>query len=94
MPDTELVAQLAHELRSPLNGMRGWVTVLQGALPQDDPIADRAIDGILLGIEQQLRLIEALEQLIDAPDRQAAQAELRQLLAETLARKRAPARQG
>jgi signal transduction histidine kinase len=85
--DPELVAQLAHELRSPLNGIKGWVSVLQRALEDADPIAWRALDGILLGIEQQVALIEALEQLAESPESGAA-ARLREMLAQANARKR------
>jgi signal transduction histidine kinase len=56
-----LLASIAHDLRSPLNGMKVWATVLESQLHDaDDPAVRRAVDGILQGIEQQARLIDQL----------------------------------
>lgn len=57
----ERVAQVAHELRTPLNGIKSWTHVLETALESPDPMVLRAIEGILLGVEQQVALIEKLE---------------------------------
>lgn len=56
----EFLAILSHELRAPLNGIRSWTAVLQNAIPEPDPMVARAIDGILIGVEHQVRLIEDL----------------------------------
>jgi signal transduction histidine kinase len=53
--------QLAHELRTPLNGIKSWAHVLETLLEDPDPTVARAIDGILLGVEQQVALIDKLE---------------------------------
>ena len=56
---------LAHELRTPLNGIRSWAHVLEGQLP-DDPLARRALDGVMAGVDQQVRLLEQLTDLARA----------------------------
>ncbi|HEX4780206.1 MAG TPA: histidine kinase dimerization/phospho-acceptor domain-containing protein [Usitatibacter sp.] len=53
--------QLAHELRTPLNGIKSWAHVLETLIDDPDPTLARAIDGILLGVEQQVALIDKLE---------------------------------
>ena len=55
------LADLAHELRSPLNAIRTWAHVLESQLPSPTPEVRRAIDGIRFAIEQQVRVIESLE---------------------------------
>ena len=57
----QLVALVAHELRSPLNGIKTWAHVLERQLPASDITAQRAIAGIMTGVDQQARLIEELE---------------------------------
>ena len=53
---------ISHKLRSPLNGIKSWTHVLQNQLHDSaDPMMRRAIDGIMLGVEQQVRLIESLD---------------------------------
>ena len=56
------VSLVSHELRSPLNGIKNWAHVLQRRLRDagGDPAGERALEGILLGIEQELALIEEL----------------------------------
>jgi PAS domain S-box-containing protein len=56
----ELLAIVSHELRSPLNGIKSWTHVLQGRLREADPTVARALNGIMIGVEQQVRLIEDL----------------------------------
>jgi len=56
-------AEVAHDLRTPLNAIRGWAHVLEGSLPDADPMVRRALAGILLGVEQQARLIDRLVQM-------------------------------
>jgi signal transduction histidine kinase len=56
----QLLATLAHELRSPLNGIKTWAHVLESHLPEGDATARRALDGILRGVDQQVQLIDDL----------------------------------
>ena len=57
----EILAQVAHELRAPLNGIRTWAHVLERQLGENaDATVRRAIAGIITGVEQQVRLIEDL----------------------------------
>ena len=53
---------VAHELRSPLNGIKTWAHVLEGELPRGRRARRNArLAGIMAGIEQQVRLVEGLE---------------------------------
>jgi PAS domain S-box-containing protein len=56
----QFLAIVSHELRSPLNGIKSWTHVLENHLRDADPTARRAIAGILIGVEHQVRLIEDL----------------------------------
>jgi len=51
--------RLSHELRSPLNAIKSWAHVLESQL-HDDPSSKRALAGIMIGVEQQARLIDDL----------------------------------
>ncbi len=51
---------MAHELRTPLHSMSGWLHVLESRLPADDPMAARALAGIRRAIEQQVELADVL----------------------------------
>ena len=53
-----LPAVLAHDLRTPLGAIHTWARFLQDYLGTGDPQVARALEGIVLGVEQQLRLIE------------------------------------
>lgn len=65
-PRGEAFASLiAHELRTPLNGIRSWAHVLEAHLT-DDPLARRALDGVMAGVDQQVRLLEQLTDLARA----------------------------
>ena len=55
------LADVAHELRSPLNAIRTWTHVLESRLPDPSPEVRRALDGIRIAIEQQVGVIESLE---------------------------------
>jgi len=54
-------AHLAHELRTPLNSIKGWAHVLESLIDDPDPMVVRAIEGILIGVDQQAALIEQME---------------------------------
>lgn len=56
----QFLAIVSHELRSPLNGIKSWTHVLQSQLRDADPTVIRAINGIMIGVEHQVRLIEDL----------------------------------
>src|SRR5690606_41055739 len=52
-----LMADLAHDLRSPLNGIQGWTHVLESRLNVADALTKRALEGIMLGVQEQVQLI-------------------------------------
>ena len=54
------LAIVSHELRSPLNGIKSWTHVLENHLRDADPTVRRALAGIMIGVEHQVRLIEDL----------------------------------
>jgi PAS domain S-box-containing protein len=56
----QFLAIVSHELRSPLNGIKSWTHVLQSQLRDADPTVSRALAGIMIGVEHQVRLIEDL----------------------------------
>jgi PAS domain S-box-containing protein len=56
----QFLAIVSHELRSPLNGIKSWTHVLENHVRDADPTVQRAIAGIMIGVEQQVRLIDDL----------------------------------
>src|SRR5258706_5012817 len=56
----QFLAIVSHELRSPLNGIKSWTHVLENRLSEADPAVRRALAGIMIGVEHQVRLIDDL----------------------------------
>src|SRR5258707_653088 len=56
----QFLAIVSHELRSPLNGIKSWTHVLENRLFEADPAVRRALAGIMIGVEHQVRLIDDL----------------------------------
>jgi PAS domain S-box-containing protein len=56
----QFLAIVSHELRSPLNGIKSWSHVLENQLKDARPPVKRALAGIRIGVDQQVRLIEDL----------------------------------
>jgi len=54
------LAIVSHELRSPLNGIKSWTHVLENLLRDAEPAVRRALAGIMIGVEHQVRLIDDL----------------------------------
>lgn len=49
---------IAHDLRTPLNAMAGWLHLLSSPQPRPPEATARAIEGLRRAVEQQRRLIE------------------------------------
>jgi PAS domain S-box-containing protein len=56
----QFLAIVSHELRSPLNGIKSWTHVLENLLREAEPSVRRALAGIMIGVEHQVRLIDDL----------------------------------
>jgi PAS domain S-box-containing protein len=56
----QFLAIVSHELRSPLNGIKSWTHVLENLLRDAEPQVKRALAGIMIGVEHQVRLIDDL----------------------------------
>ena len=56
----QFLAIVSHELRSPLNGIKSWTHVLENELRDADPAIRRALAGIMIGVDHQVRLIDDL----------------------------------
>lgn len=58
----EFLAIVSHELRAPLNGVQSWAHILENYVKDatSSPLAQRALNGIRIGVAQQVRLIEDL----------------------------------
>ncbi len=57
----QFLSILSHELRSPLNGIQSWAHVLEHRVGSDPaPPITRALTGIKTGVQQQVRMINAL----------------------------------
>jgi len=56
----EFLAIVSHELRSPLNALRGWAHLLASTRPLDPALVERATAAIKRSVEHQARLIDDL----------------------------------
>jgi len=56
----QFLAIVSHELRSPLNGIKSWTHVLENLLHDASAPVRRALAGIMIGVEHQVRLIDDL----------------------------------
>ena len=56
----EFLAIVSHELRSPLNALRGWSHLLQTTRPLDGALVERASKAIKRNVDHQTRLIDDL----------------------------------
>ena len=56
----EFLAVVSHELRSPLNALRGWGFLLGSAKSPDAALIERATDAIKRNVDHQARLIDDL----------------------------------
>ena len=54
----EFLAIVSHELRSPLNALRGWAHLLASTRPLDPALVERATQAIRRNVEHQARLID------------------------------------
>jgi len=53
-------ALVSHELRSPLNAIKSWTHVLEHHLRDVQPPVRRALEGIMTGVDHQVRIIDDL----------------------------------
>jgi signal transduction histidine kinase len=66
--EARLLAEASHALRTPLGALRNWAQLLRSRLGDSpDPVVRRALDGIDLAVEQQVRVIE---ERLDRPARE------------------------
>src|SRR5437588_146611 len=56
----EFLAIVSHELRSPLNALRGWSHLMTTTRPLDDALVERASKAIKRNVDHQTRLIDDL----------------------------------
>lgn len=55
-----VLSRVSHDLRSPLNAIHSWAYVLERKIEGTDASAQRALEGIRTGVEQQVHLLETL----------------------------------
>ncbi|MDQ0139924.1 sensor histidine kinase [Cupriavidus necator] len=87
-----LIEQSAHDLRSSLNAIQSWAYVLDRAFDTTPAPAQRALDGIRSGMQQQLALIEEMEEgvrlLADESPARWQRVDLRVLASQAIADRR------
>ncbi|MCD6679945.1 MAG: response regulator [Burkholderiaceae bacterium] len=66
-PDPAFLAQLAHDLRTPLNAMVGWLHLLASDTISDE-LRRRALAGLQRAVEQQRRVVATLDSPTDFAD--------------------------
>lgn len=66
-----LLRMAAHDLRTPLNAMAGWLQVLQSGSDLPAPTRDRALKGLRLAVDQQVVLADGLSQVAGIQEGQA-----------------------
>lgn len=59
-----LIDQIAHDLRSALNGIQSWAYVLDHSLEAPPPPAQRALSGLRTAMQQEVSLIQHLEEAV------------------------------
>jgi len=78
----------SHDLRSPLNAIHSWAYVLDRKVDANDATAQRALEGIRNGVDQQVKLLESIVDTTRAETRnltlERAPFALRPLLDETI----------
>lgn len=55
-----VLSLVSHDLRSPLNAIHSWAYVLDRKIDTNDATAQRALEGIRSGVEQQVKLLESI----------------------------------
>ena len=55
-----VLSLVSHDLRSPLNAIHSWAYVLDRKIDANDATAQRALDGIRNGVDQQVKLLESI----------------------------------
>lgn len=90
-----LIEQAAHDLRSSLNAIQSWSYVLERSVETLSAPAQRAMDGIRSGMQQQLALIEEMEEavrlLVDESTADWTPVDLRAAMTQAIADRRAAA---
>ncbi len=66
-PDSAFLARLAHDLRTPLNAMVGWLHLLASDTISDE-LRRRALAGLQRAVEHQRRVVATLDSPIDFAD--------------------------
>ncbi len=83
-----VLSLVSHDLRSPLNAIHSWAYVLDRKIDATDATAQRALEGIRSGVEQQVKLLESIVDTTRAETRalalQRAPFAVRPLLDETI----------
>ncbi|MBP0592091.1 HAMP domain-containing histidine kinase [Paraburkholderia sp. LEh10] len=83
-----VLSLVSHDLRSPLNAIHSWAYVLERKIDATDATAQRALEGIRNGVDQQVKLLESIVDTTRAETRtlvlESAPFALRPLLDETI----------